>query len=390
VATLLRPLGAVHILLLLLALLFGGRPEAGPPREHRPLHKGGIDLATGLYTRENDDLVVQGSPALVLRRTYLSGYRVSKEFGIGTTHRGEEYLIGDGERFQWAALILARGSRINFKRMTPGNTIFGARYVHEETAGEWHGAELSWTFISWTLKKRDGSVLVFQQCGKAKGSICSILTSTDPQGQTIHYRRNFAGRLMKMESGDRFIAFDYDDKGRIAHAYDNNKNEVRYAYDARGRLERVTGSDRNVSRYTYTDLDELETIEEPTASITNRWEGGRCVRQVNWYEDGDPYVFVFKYTVEGKRVHRTRISESSGHWREYAWNERGVSISETLGFNGSEPAFVMYDRDEVSGAVTSMTISCKDREGRPLRRSTTVRPGEEEMLKRAFVQSSCS
>ena len=354
------------------------------------MHKGGIDLATGLYTRENDDLVVQGSPVLVLRRTYLSGYRVSKQFGIGTTHRGEEYLIGDGETFQWASLILARGSRINFKRTTPGNTILNARYVHEETAGEWNGAELSWSLISWTLKKRDGSVLVFQQCGKAKNSICSIIMSTDPQGQTIRYRRNLTGQLTKMESGDRWIAFDYDEKGRISHAYDNNKNDVRYGYDGRGRLERVTSSDGSVRRYTYTDLDELETIEEPTASITNRWEGGRCVRQVNWYEDSEPYIFEFKYQVEGRKVHRTRISESSGYWREYAWNERGVSISETIGQKGSEPAFVMYDRDEVSGAVTSMTISCKDREGRPLRRSTSVRRGEEELLKRALVQTSCS
>ena len=379
----------MSFLLFLLGVLFGVlTPDTVQPA-HRPLHKGGIDLATGLYTRENDDLVVQGSPVLMLRRTYLSGYRVSKEFGIGTTHRGEEYVIGDGESFQWAALILARGSRINFTRVTPGNTILNARFVHEETAGEWQGAELSWSLISWTLKKRDGSVLVFQQCGKAKGSICSIIMSTDPQGQTIRYRRNDSGQLTKMESGDRWIAFDYDN-GRISHAYDSNEHVVRYSYDARGRLARVTGSDGTVRRYTYTDLDELETIEEPTASITNRWEGGRCVRQVNWYEDGDPYIFEFKYQAEGKKVHRTRISESSGHWREYAWNARGVSISETIGQTGSEPAFVMYDRDDVSGAVTSMTISCKDREGRPLRRTTSIRPGEEELLKHALVQTSCS
>ena len=163
---------------------------------------------------------------------------------------------------------------------------------------------------------------------------------------------------------------------------------MRYTYDARGRLARVTGSDGTVRRYTYTDLDELETIEEPTASITNRWEGGRCVRQVNWYEDGDPHLRVWAYQAEGKKVHRTRVSESSGHWREYAWNARGVSISETIGQTGSEPAFACMTATTSPGAVTSMTISCKDREGRPLRRTTSVRPGEEELLKRALVQTS--
>src|SRR5512134_2321543 len=77
------------------------------PEDYEPLHKGGVDLPTGLYTRENEDLVVNGTPALILRRTYLSGYRISKQFGIGATHPGEEYLIGDPERFQWAALIPA-------------------------------------------------------------------------------------------------------------------------------------------------------------------------------------------------------------------------------------------------------------------------------------------
>ena len=132
----------MSFLLFLLGVLFGVlTPDTGQPA-HRLLHKGGIDLATGLYTRENDDLVVQGSPVLVLRRTYLSGYRVSKESRDWDDAPRRDDVIGDGESFQWAALILARGSRINFKRVTPGNTILNARFVHEETAGEWQGAEL--------------------------------------------------------------------------------------------------------------------------------------------------------------------------------------------------------------------------------------------------------
>src|SRR5262249_42286050 len=78
--------------------------DHGPLPAQRPLHKGGIDLGTGLYVRNDEDLTVPGTPALVLRRTYLSGYHVSKEFGIGTTHNGEIYLVGDPDRFQWIAI----------------------------------------------------------------------------------------------------------------------------------------------------------------------------------------------------------------------------------------------------------------------------------------------
>src|SRR5690349_3551106 len=85
---------------------------------YKPFHKGHVDLATGLYIREDEDIVVRGTPALILRRTYLSNYREPKEFGIGTTHNGERYLVGDGQRFSWAALIFADGSRVRFNRIS--------------------------------------------------------------------------------------------------------------------------------------------------------------------------------------------------------------------------------------------------------------------------------
>ena len=358
------------------------------PVEHVPLHKGSIDLPTGLYVRVNDDLVLQGAPVLALRRTYLSGDRVSRVFGIGTTHPGDEYLIGDGETFQHASLILARGSRINFTRVTPGNTILNARYVHEETAGEWQGAELSWIQVAWSVKKRDGSVLLFKGCGKA--TTCSILQSTDAHGRTVYYRRNLFGRLMKIESGTRWIALEYDAAGRIERAHDSTKRGIRYTYDSRGRLERVTTSEGAVFRYTYTGLDELETIEEPGTSITNAYDGGRCVRQVNWFPDRDPYVFELKYQVEGRTVHRTRISESNGTWREYAWDDRKSAMSELVGRAGAEPAFIMYEREAPSRALAAFTLSCRGRDGQPLRQRIPVKDGEADLLKRALVSKLCS
>ena len=374
------------------ALVLGAAPLAAPaakPRAvHAAVHQGSIDLPTGLYVRVNEDLVVAGSPRLVLRRTYLSGFRESREFGIGATHSGEEYLIGDGEQFQWVSLILARGTRITFKRVTPGTTVLGARFVHDDTAGEWQGAEVSWRLLSWVIKKRDGGVLTFRSCGQS--SICSIVQSTDGAGQTIDYKRDVAGRLLRMESASRWIAFEYDGKGRIQRAHDSSKRSVRYAYDDRGRLERVTGSDGTVRKYSYSDLDELETIDEPGASITNAYEDGRCVRQVNWYPDRDPYLFELKYQAEGRSVHRTRISESNGTWREYAWDDRKSTMSELHGRPNAEPAFVMYERDAASRAVVALTVSCKDRDSRAVRQRFEVQHGEAELLKLAMLDKLCS
>ena len=371
------------------ALVGGPGPAVQPSAVQIPLNKGSIDLATGLYVRVNEDLVVPGAPVLALRRTYLSGFRGAREFGIGTTHAGEEYVIADGDAFQAASLILARGSRINFTRATPGTGPRDARLVHDASAGEWRRAELRWTNGGWMLKKRNGSVFSFHACDE--GRACSITQSTDPQGRTIHYRRAPSGQLVKMQAAkNRWIAFEYDSAGRIERAYDSGKRSVRYAYDPRGRLTRATASDGTVREYSYNDEDELVTIQEPGTSITNRYEGGRCVRQVNWLPDRDPYVFELIYQVEGPTVHRTRISESNGSWREYAWDDRKAAMSETHGRAGREPAFVMYERDAASRAVIALTLSCRDRAGRPVRQRMAVEHGEAEPLKRALLTKLCS
>src|SRR5262245_48477102 len=49
-----------------------------------PLHKGGADLSTGVYGREDDDLVVNTPMPIVLRRTYNSGDGHSRQFGVNT------------------------------------------------------------------------------------------------------------------------------------------------------------------------------------------------------------------------------------------------------------------------------------------------------------------
>ncbi len=144
----------------MLLMLPGDTPRTAHdlPSSYEPLHKGHVGLGTGVYIRENEDLVVRGTPPLVLRRTYLSGYRVSKEFGIGTTHPGEVYLHGDGQKFQWAHLVLAHGTPIPFDRTSPGTSHFNAVYAHRSSAEEWDGARIGWTGFNWVLRRPDSGV----------------------------------------------------------------------------------------------------------------------------------------------------------------------------------------------------------------------------------------
>lgn len=186
--------------------------------------------------RNDEDLIVRGTPALMLRRTYISEYRVSREFGIGTSHNGALFLEGDPKRFQWIQLVMPDGTRVRFERTSAGTSYYNAMYEHRSSPSDWQGARLGWTGIGWALKKRDGSLLMFQGCGGAT-PVCWMLWERDADGHRIDYRRDADGRLVRMETtDDRWIAFEYDRAHRITRAYASNGHAVVYAYDSAGRL----------------------------------------------------------------------------------------------------------------------------------------------------------
>ena len=363
------------------------------PADYTPLHKGHVSLDVGIYVRENEDLVVPGTPALVLRRTYISGFRAAKEFGIATTQAGEWYLVGDGKKFQWAALIRPGEYRVRFERSSSGTSLLNAMYTHRSSADEWQDARLGWTGVGWALRQADGSLAQFRPCGPDVKDVCSIMRHRDADGHVINYRRTAAGRLERMEAGpNRWISFDYDDGNRVTRAFDSAKHEVRYEYDERGRLARVKSGGAITHRYTYTDRDEMATIIEPGTDIENTYDAdGRCIRQVNRYADGsDPYIFDNAYKLDGSDVVQTDVRRSDGTWTQYMFNKIGFTTSETWGREDVEPATFVYERDPVTNAVVSLNLSCPDRTGRQLRHSSLVKPGREEWIKWDLVRTHCS
>jgi YD repeat-containing protein len=354
-----------------------------------PRHKGNVDLATGLYIREDEDLVLEGTPPLVLRRTYLSGYRASREFGIGTTHNGEWYLIGDAGQFQWAALVLATGTRIRFDRVSPGTTVLNAMFEHRSSPTEFHGARLGWTGFNWALRLPDGWTYTFRGCG-GEGSLCSVTEARDGDGHRIEYQRDRSGRLLKIASDDRWIAFDYDDQRRIARAFASTQQEVWYAYDDRGRLIRVRSTDGSLRRYTYTPLDEMETIEDPEIRIRNTYASGRVVRQINLFpDDAEPLIWEFSYTLHGDTVVAAETTRSDGGWKRMTFDRGGYVVAESTRLAGTpRPAF-SYTRDPVSNAITTATVECIDRRGQLARHSSIVRPGELARIEDDLVLTHC-
>jgi YD repeat-containing protein len=362
------------------------------PASYQPRHKGYVDLGTGLYIRDDEDLIVRGMPAIVFQRTYRSRDREVRELGVGTTHSGEQYLVGDPHSFQWAELILATGGRIRFERTSPGTSYLNAMYRHRSPSAAWDGAQLGWAGSEWGLRRNDGTRMRFLACGGGlPARACSVVQEIDGDGHAIDYRRDVTGRLLRIEADERWIALDYDDRGRISRASDNAKRWVRYEYDETGRLAGVTSSDGVEHRYEYTALDEMALIADPGKIIENVYEDGRVVKQVNRSSgDDEPYVFQFAWMVMDGRVAQVESNRSDGTWARYTYNAARYPVAESHGMSGMQSLTFEYTRDPVTNAVTSLTVTCPGRTGAMLRHSSQVRAGYEEWIKWDMVRTHCA
>ena len=355
----------MRVLAAILGLLAGAASPAITLQDsltvrHEPKHKGGADLATGLYVREDEDIVINGTPLLILRRTYLAKYRVSRHFGVGTTHNGEIYLHGD---FQRMSLIQAEGSRIAFERRAGEPSLFKAIWVHEGGPAEWVDAEIRFALFGWRMKRGDGSELVFQSCGPGtKAAACSIIQSKDADGYTINYRRDLEGRLLRMEADDRWIAFDYDGRNRVTRALGSNGASVEYQYDQAGRLWQVFAEDGRLHRYMYTDRDELARISDPGHTLENTYDANsRLIRQVNRFAgDPEPLEFTFSYGLKDGRVVSTESTRSDGESSLYTFDENGHVLSQRWRVDGRQVATLEYERSPLTRVLTAITISCTD------------------------------
>ncbi len=361
--------------------------------DYEPLHKGHIHLGTGLYIRHDEDLIVRGTPALVLRRTYRSGFNIQREFGIGTTHNGGRLVEGDPDQFQWAEFADDESALIRFERISSGTSYSNALFEHRSSPSEWQGAQLGWTGTGWAARRRDGYVMMFQGCGQGSAPHCWILWERDADGHRIDYKRDATGRLLRIQaSPDRWIAFDYDEKNRIRRAHSSDEQEVQYEYDGRGRLSHARGSDGIENRYTYTDRNELTSIDTGDALIENTYdESGRVIRQVNqWPDDDEPYVFDFNYTIVDGRVTHVESKHSDDTWWRLRYENRYI-VEESWGAEGYQPLTFKYQRDRLTNIVQSVTLTCPDRKGRAITHSAvSVRPESEEWTKWDLVRTVCA
>jgi len=343
-------------------------------------HKGGIDFATGLYVRTDQDLIVlTGDLPIFVKRTYRSEDQVSRAFGVGATHSGEWYLRGDSERFQWAELILDDGGRVKYERTSWGSSYVNAMFEHTSSPSLFYGSRIGWTGFQWALRWFDGSVAIFRACNDRGTDLCSILEMRSPAGRVVHYVRDRGSQtLRKIRSGAAEVSFDYDDQHRVMRVGDGLRQSVAYEYDDGGRLARVTESSGIVRKYTYNERGAMLTINERRWRIENAFdEGGRCIRNMTHWPDGRTSALDVAYKVIDGSIVEATTAWNNGPKTIYHFSKQHYLESEHRDPTGPAPVFITYNRNESSNISTGVTVRCYGADGRFLKQAEGEYRGDE-------------
>jgi YD repeat-containing protein len=360
------------------------------PRDYRPLHQGHVELSNGLYVREDEDLVLSGTPPFVLHRTYRTRDRQTRPFGIGASHDGEWYLYGNGGHFQWVELILEHGGRVHFDRVSAGTGYSDALFVNRTDATEFYGARLGWSGYNWILREQSGAVGWFLPC-HGPGTNCTLTRWRDADGHVTRFTRDSAGQLRRIDAGAQWITLDYDARQRVIAAQASTGRSMKYDYDGSGRLTAAHYSDNTIRRYDYDNEDRLTRIEEPGRIVRNRYDehGFMVYQRVDFSGDSEPYIAEARYVINGDRV-QTDFLESGEPPVRYAFSARGATESETYDPDTPAAITVTYDRDPASKIVSGVTVSCGGAHRWKETHSLPTGPGSEEQTKADLLSRWCT
>ena len=310
-------------------------PDAGPngvTEDGDP-----VDLATGLFVYEKNDLALPGNMPISLTRIYRPQDSVPRAFGIGSTHPYEIYLKKFDDNYSAMELIQADGSRVKFERMAgTGTDPTSGIWIANSTHTSFYKSYLIWDGKRYEIHRPDGSMLGF-----AKGM--GLTEVRDRFGNGLSLLRLAGNRVGTVRStSGRWISFTYDAEFRVTRAEDNIGRHVDYAYDAQGRLATVTDVKGGVTTYTYDTSHRMLTIEDTRdiVFLTNEYDAsGRVVEQTQ----ADSTTYEFDYTVTDNKITRTEVTDPRGFVRQVNYDSDGYPTSDIAALGTSEEDTTTYE-----------------------------------------------
>src|SRR6266852_700468 len=280
----------------------GSGPHPGGPKNGDP-----VDPSTGLFVSQRTDLSLPDVLPLSVTRTYRPGDTVSRDFGLGTTHNFQIYVIGDTFPYTYQDLILPDGGRIHYVRVSSGTYFTDAVYEATSTDTEFYGSTIFWNGRGWNLRFKNGTVWTFPD--SFHNSIinqAAITSIQDRFGNLVSIARNSSnGNITQIISPNgRWLQFTYNSNNNINQITDNTGKSVTYTYDTNNppRLTGVSVSNGGGST-TYNYGENGATPDEMTSIIDARGikylqnlydSNGRISKQIL----ANSGTYLFSYTTD--------------------------------------------------------------------------------------------
>ena len=280
-----------------------------------------VNLSTGNFFYEKEDLKIAGLPPLIFTRYYNALDRWSSALGDGWSFTHGELLEKQGE-----ALVLHRadGKETTFQKE-------GEDYRDIHT-----GKERLVREKDRYVYEEGGLFTCFLEDGR-------LLYKKDRDGNEIRYCHDEKKRVVKAEQvpGGGSLFFSYGEEGFLKEVRDHTGRSLSFFY-LEGRLSEVTDPEGHTLRYRYGEDGKLRGVRNPAGVLTVRNtydEQGRVVSQ-RFPDKGEMH-----YSYE--EGNRTVLTERNKSRMTYVQDERLRHIK-TL-YHDSEETFTYDDKDRLTG-----------------------------------------
>ena len=286
-----------------------------------------VNLSTGNFYYEKEDLKIHGILPLVFHRYYNAMDRGGSALGAGWSHSHGEHLEKKGEEL---ILHKADGKEITFRKGEE-------RYRDIHTGRE----ELTETGTGYAYREQGGHTLTFDAEGR-------LLIREDENGNRICYTHDGKGQMIKAqvlpkgegkeEPGESF-GFLYDAQGFLKEVEDHTGRKLTFFY-MEGNLSEVTDPEGNTISYRYGENGKIRAVKNPRGILTVRNEydeKGRITRQ-RFPDKGE---MLYAYEEAGGR---TTLTERNGTSITYVQDGRLRNIR-TIYHDDTEEKNAYDDRD---------------------------------------------
>jgi RHS repeat-associated protein len=315
-----------------------------------------VDVRTGLFFHEWDDLAIRDVLPLKLTRAYRSDDTTSHEFGIGASSNFGIHLYStDG--FTTPQLVMPCGEGIVFHLVSGAANwpLTGTVWQHADTNSSFYGATLQFLFDTttdgahWILNTKDGTQYAFTR--HAPNSLSWI---KDRYGNQLQMTYN-GGLLEQVVSpSGRSLTLAHDTSNRVQSVIDNAGRSVSYAYDAAGTLNKVTFPDQTNEQYRYDANHRLLTMQDRRGNVwvSNKYDDtGRIITQTL----ADQTSWQFAYGTDGSGAAMTTITDPNGHQRRMIFDPvSNYEVADTRAFGTQLAQTTTYTR-QASGLINTVT-----------------------------------